>query len=128
MVRCPSFISNKSSKPNSMKTSLSQGMPDGEAAKGIYFTALSQFGIAFSFNCIMCFMPFYILKVSRYDEKETMLWIGMILGATSMVAALAAPFWGSFTARVRPKLLFEGGIFCNGIIFFRSRGLTAFRS
>jgi DHA1 family multidrug resistance protein-like MFS transporter len=101
-----------------MKTSLSQGTQDREAAKGIYFIALSQFGIAFSFNCIMSFMPFYILKVSAYDEKETMLWIGMILGATSMVAALAAPFWGSLTARVRPKLLFEGGIFFNGIIFF----------
>jgi MFS transporter, DHA1 family, multidrug resistance protein len=47
-----------------------------------------------------------------------MLWIGMIMGSTSMVAALAAPFWGSLTARVRPKLLFEGGIFCNGVIFF----------
>jgi len=101
-----------------MKTSLSQGTQDREAGKGIYFIALSQFGIAFSFNCIMSFMPFYILKVSAYDEKETMLWIGMILGATSMVAAIAAPFWGSLTARVRPKLLFEGGIFCNGIIFF----------
>jgi DHA1 family multidrug resistance protein-like MFS transporter len=91
---------------------------DREAVKGIYFIALSQFGIAFSFNCIMSFMPFYILKVSAYDEKETMLWIGMIMGATSLVAALAAPFWGSLTARVRPKLLFEGGIFFNGIIFF----------
>ena len=91
---------------------------DREAIKGIYFIVLSQFGIAFSFNCIMSFMPFYILKVSAYNEKETMLWIGMIMGATSLVAALAAPFWGSLTTRVRPKLLFEGGIFFNGIIFF----------
>lgn len=88
-----------------------------ETVKGIYFIAISQFGIAFSFNCIMSFMPFYILKVSAYGTKETMLWIGLILGSTSMVAALAAPFWGSLTARVRPKLLFEGGILCNGIIF-----------
>lgn len=86
--------------------------------KGIYFIAISQFGIAFSFNCIMSFMPFYILKVSAYGMKETMLWIGMIMGSTSLVAALAAPFWGSLTARVRPKLLFEAGILCNGILFF----------
>lgn len=92
--------------------------PTRDQIKGIYFIAISQFGIAFSFNCIMSFMPFYILKVSAYGVKETMLWIGSILGATSMVAALAAPFWGSLTARVRPKLLFEGGIFCNGVIFF----------
>lgn len=101
-----------------MQTSPLPGGPEPDAAKGIYFIAVSQFGIAFSFNCIMSFMPFYILRVSGYDEKETMLWIGMIMGATSMVAALAAPFWGSLTARIRPKLLFQGGIFCNGLIFF----------
>jgi MFS family permease len=101
-----------------MKTPPSPGASDRDAAKGIYFIAVSQFGIAFSFNCIMSFMPFYILKVSGYDEKETMIWIGMIMGATSLVAALAAPFWGSLTARIRPKLLFQGGIFCNGVIFF----------
>jgi len=101
-----------------METSLPQVTPDGDAVKGIYFIAISQFGISFSFNCIMSFMPFYILKVSGYDEKQTMLWIGMIMGATSMVAAFAAPFWGSLTTRIRPKLLFQAGIFCNGVIFF----------
>jgi len=104
---------------NPAEPSLSQdALPAGDPAKGIYFIAISQFGIAFSFNCIMSFMPFYILKVSAYGMKETMLWIGMIMGATSMVAALAAPFWGGLTARIRPKLLFEIGIFCNGVIFF----------
>ncbi|RPJ72641.1 MAG: MFS transporter [Desulfobacteraceae bacterium] len=92
--------------------------PTRDQIKGIYFIAVSQFGIAFSFNCIMSFMPFYILKVSAYGVKETMLWIGMIMGSTPLVAALAATFWGSLTARVRPKLLFEAGILCNGIIFF----------
>jgi MFS family permease len=90
----------------------------GDPGKGIYFIAISQFGIAFSFNCIMSFMPFYILKVSAYGMKETMLWIGMIMGATPMVAALAATFWGGLTARIRPKRLFEIGIFCNGVIIF----------
>ena len=88
-----------------------------DAARGIYFIAASQFGIAFSFNCIMSFMPFYILRISPYPERETMVWIGVIMGATSFVAALAAPFWGGLTARVRPKLLFQGGIFCNGVLF-----------
>ena len=86
-------------------------------AKGIYFIAASQFGIAFSFNCIMSFMPFYILRISPHSAKETMVWIGLIMGATSLVAALAAPFWGGLTARVRPKLLFQAGIFCNGVLF-----------
>ena len=95
-----------------------QAAPNADAAKGIYFIVISQFGMAFSFNCIMSFMPFYILKVSGYGEKETMLWIGMILGATSLVAAFSAPFWGGLTARIRPKILFQTGIFLNGVIFF----------
>lgn len=104
---------------NPTQPSFPQGIPPGgDPAKGIYFIAVSQFGIAFSFNCIMSFMPFYILKVSTYGVKETMLWVGMIMGATAMVAAVAAPFWGNLTARIRPKLLFQTGIFCNGVIFF----------
>jgi DHA1 family multidrug resistance protein-like MFS transporter len=101
-----------------MEMSPVQAAPNADAAKGIYFIVISQFGMAFSFNCIMSFMPFYILKVSGYDEKETMLWIGMILGATSLVAAFSAPFWGGLTARIRPKILFQTGIFLNGVIFF----------
>lgn len=103
---------------NNPEPSIRQDPPARDAAKGFYFIAVSQFGIAFSFNCIMSFMPFYILKVSDYGVKETMLWVGMIMGATSLVAAIAAPFWGGLTTRIRPKLLFQGGIFSNGVIFF----------
>jgi MFS transporter, DHA1 family, multidrug resistance protein len=92
-------------------------LPSRDQSKGIYFIAISQFGIAFSFNCIMSFMPFYILKISEYGMKETILWTGMIMGASSLVAAVASTFWGSLTARIRPKLLFQAGIFCNGVIF-----------
>jgi DHA1 family multidrug resistance protein-like MFS transporter len=85
--------------------------------KGILFIAVSQFGVAFSFNCIMSFMPFYILKISEYGAKETMLWIGLIMGISPLVTAAAAPFWGSLTTRIRPKLLFQAGTFFNGVAF-----------
>jgi hypothetical protein len=61
-------------------------MPD----KGIFFIAVSQFGIAFSFNCIMAFMPFYILRISPFGTKETMIWIGLIMGAAHVFAGLTA--------------------------------------
>ncbi len=88
-----------------------------DGGKALFFIAASQFGIAFSFNCIMSFMPFYLLRISPYSDKETMVWTGLIMGGTSMIAAVAAPFWGSLSARIRPKLLFETGILCNGVIF-----------
>jgi DHA1 family multidrug resistance protein-like MFS transporter len=103
--------------PETPPTPAEEPIDGGDARKGVYFIAVSQFGMAFSFNCIMSFMPFYILKVSTYGMKETILWTGMILGGTSLVAAVAAPFWGSLTTRIRPKMLFQGGMFSNGVIF-----------
>jgi DHA1 family multidrug resistance protein-like MFS transporter len=84
--------------------------------KGVFFIAVSQFGMAFSFNFMIAFMPFYIAKISTFGPKETMLWIGLIMGGSSILMALTAPFWGGLTSRFRPKLLFERGLLCNGIL------------
>jgi len=103
---------------NPAEPSTSQAVPAArDPEKGILFIAVSQFGVAFSFNCIMSFMPFYILKISEYGAKETMLWIGLIMGVSPLVTAVAAPFWGSLTTRIRPKLLYQAGTFFNGVIF-----------
>lgn len=85
--------------------------------KGVFFVAISQFGSSFSYNFIMVFMPFYILKISALGPKETMIWTGLIIGAPSVMNALTAPLWGRLTSRFRPKLLFEMGILWNGILF-----------
>ena len=85
--------------------------------KGVSFVAISQFGSSFSYNFIMVFMPFYILKISALGPKETMIWTGLIIGAPSVMNALMAPLWGRLTSRFRPKLLFEMGILWNGILF-----------
>lgn len=92
-------------------------LPAQDNIKGVYFIALSQFGLAFSFNVVMSFMPFYIVKISPYAPQETMLWIGMIMGLNSFISAAAAPLWGSLTAKFRPKALFQGAFLFNGIIF-----------
>jgi len=85
--------------------------------KGVFFVAISQFGSSFSYNFIMVFMPFYIMKISALGPKETMIWTGLIIGAPSVMNALTAPLWGRLTSRFRPKLLFEMGILWNGILF-----------
>ncbi len=96
---------------------LNRILPASDGSKGILSIALSQFGLAFSFNVVMSFMPFYIVKMSPYKPPETMVWIGLIMGLNSFVAAAAAPFWGSLTSTFRPKTLFQGSFLCNGIIF-----------
>ncbi|MEJ5300689.1 MAG: MFS transporter [Thermodesulforhabdaceae bacterium] len=79
--------------------------------------ALSQFGLAFCFNVVMSFMPFYIIHVSPYSYSQTIVWIGLIMGLNSFLAAIAAPFWGSLTSKIKPKLLFQMAFCCNAIVF-----------
>ena len=92
-------------------------LPAQDTSRGVYFIALSQFGLAFCFNVVMAFMPFYITKISPYKPYETMIWIGLIMGLNSFLSAAVAPFWGSMTSRFRPKSLFERAFLFNGIIF-----------
>jgi MFS family permease len=92
-------------------------LPASDRGKGVFFILMSQFGLAFSFNVVMSFMPFYIIKISTYPPHDTMIWIGMIMGSTPFVAAAAASFWGSLTLQFRPKGLFELAFLSSGIIF-----------
>ncbi|MDP1991208.1 MAG: MFS transporter [Syntrophales bacterium] len=92
-------------------------LPAQDRIKGVYFIALSQFGLAFCFNVVMSFMPFYIIKISPYSTYDTMIWIGMIMGLNSFIAAATAPLWGSLTAKLPPKRLFQSTFLFNGIIF-----------
>jgi len=92
-------------------------LPAQDRGKGVFFILLSQFGLAFSFNVVMSFMPFYIIKISPYNTYDTMIWIGIIMGLNSFVAAATAPVWGSLTAEFSPKGLFELAFLSNGIIF-----------
>lgn len=92
--------------------------------KGVFFIAVSQFGVAFSFHCILAFIPFYILKVSSFGPKETMIWTGMIMGAANVVSSFTASFWGGLTSRFRPKFLFERAMILNGILILLM-GLTS---
>ena len=93
-------------------------LPTPDRGKGVFFILMSQFGLAFSFNVVMSFMPFYIIKISPYNTYDTMIWIGMIMGLNSFVAAATAPVWGSLTAKFPPKRLFQSTFLFNGIIFF----------
>src|SRR5450756_1834489 len=100
-----------------VRSFLKNMLPAQDRGKGVFFILLSQFGLAFSFNVVMSFMPFYIIKISPYNTYDTMIWIGTIMGLNSFVAAATAPVWGSLTAEFSPKGLFELAFLSNGIIF-----------
>lgn len=84
--------------------------------RNVLFISLSQFGIAFSFNFVMVFLPFFVHDISPYSSQETLMWVGFILGAPSFAAALASTFWGSLTSRFSPKFLFIEGLLSHAVI------------
>jgi DHA1 family multidrug resistance protein-like MFS transporter len=92
--------------------------------RNLTFISFSQFGTAFSFNFINIFLPFFIIKISPYSYTQTLLWIGAIIGSSSVFSAMTATFWGSLTNRYSPKLLYLRGMIAHAILFFLM-GFTA---
>ena len=84
--------------------------------RNVLFISLSMFGLAFSFNFVMVFLPFFIHDISPFSSQETLIWVGFIMGATSFAAALASTFWGSLASRFSPKTLFMRGLFSHAIL------------
>ena len=77
-----------------------------EGRRNLYAISFTQFGSAFSGNYVKIFLPFFILNISPYSLPHTLLWIGAIMGATSLCAAFTSTFWGSLTHRFSPKMLY----------------------
>jgi DHA1 family multidrug resistance protein-like MFS transporter len=75
----------------------------------------AEFGSSFSGNFVNVFLPFYILKVSPYPVKQTLIWIGFIMGSTSLCASVTSTFWGALTHRFSPKMLFLRAFLVNTI-------------
>ena len=84
----------------------------------VLFISLSQFGMAFSFNFVMVFLPFYIHNVSPYTTNETLIWIGIIMGGPSFAAAFMSPVWGALASRYNAKALFMCGLLSHAVIIF----------
>jgi DHA1 family multidrug resistance protein-like MFS transporter len=79
---------------------------------------LTQFGTSFALNFVNIFLPFYIFKVSAYPPRETLLWVGAIVGLTTVFTAVASPVWGALTHRYSPKMLYMRGMFTHSLMFF----------
>lgn len=82
----------------------------------LWVLGTAQFGMAMSFNFIMVFLPFYVNDISHLSPSATLIWVGLIMGSTSIGAAIASPFWAKMTSRISPKFLFEKGLLCHVIL------------
>ena len=84
--------------------------------RNILLISLSQSGMSFSFNFVMVFLPFFLHKVSPHSSQETLIWVGLIMGAPSLLAAIFSTIWGAATTRFSPKLLFMRGLLSHAIV------------
>lgn len=90
----------------------------GKAGGGnLAAVSATQFTTAFSLTFVNTFLPFYIFRVSPYPPRETLLWVGAIIGFSGVSTALAAPLWGSLTHRFSPKMLYMRGMFTHSVMF-----------
>jgi MFS transporter, DHA1 family, multidrug resistance protein len=85
--------------------------------RNLFSICFSQYGNNFSFNFIGVFLPFYILQISPYPPRYTLLWVGIIIGSTGLSAAIMATFWGSLAHRFSPKMLYLRAMMVNVITF-----------
>lgn len=92
--------------------------------QNLIFISLTQFGMAFSVNFIVVILPFFVLNISSYSPQETLLWVGWIMGSSSLVMTIASNFWGFLTSRFSPKLLYLRAILAY-IVLFLLMGFTS---
>ncbi len=86
--------------------------------RNLFFICFSQYWNNFSFNFVGVFLPFYIARISPYPLQRTLLWVGMIVGSSSLFAAITSTFWGTLAHRVNPKMLYLRAVMVNVIAFF----------
>ena len=86
--------------------------------RNVLFVSISQFWTIFSFNFVLVFLPFLVRDISPYSSGESLIWVGLIMGAPSFFAALFSTFWGSLASRFGPKNLYMKGLLCQCSIVF----------
>jgi MFS family permease len=80
---------------------------------------------SFSWSFVSVSLPFHIQHISTWDAASTLRWTGWILGVTSLVTVVAAPFWGRLAGRGNPRRLFMVVQVLQGAGFF---GMAAART
>lgn len=88
-----------------------------QSQRNVLFVSMAQCASTFSFSFVDIFLPFYIFKVSPYSQRETLLWVGAIIGISGLCLMATSTLWGSLTHRINPKKLFQRAQIANAIIF-----------
>jgi DHA1 family multidrug resistance protein-like MFS transporter len=72
----------------------------------------------FAWSFVYASLPFHIQAISRVDATATLRWTGWILGISSLVTMITAPFWGRRAERGNPKTMYVVIEIVQGLTFF----------
>jgi MFS family permease len=72
----------------------------------------------FAWSFVYASLPFHIQTLSRGDATATLRWTGWILGISSLVTMITAPFWGRRAERGNPKTMYVVIEILQGLTFF----------
>jgi MFS transporter, DHA1 family, multidrug resistance protein len=95
--------------------------------RGLWALPLSMFIGTFAWSFIQVSLPFYIEKISTLDTAATLRWTGWILGVSSLVTMVMAPFSARVFGERNPKRSYVATQMLQGAGFFLmavSRTLT----
>ena len=71
--------------------------------RGDWVLPFSMFFGSFAWSFVFVSLPFYILQMSTLDAAATLRWTGWILGVSSLVTVVTAPFSARFFGERHPK-------------------------
>ena len=71
--------------------------------RGLWALPVSMFIGTFAWSFIQVSLPFYIGKISTLDAAATLRWTGWILGISSLVTMVMAPFSARIFGEKNPK-------------------------
>ena len=94
--------------------------PDGGATTrpARWVLPACMFFSTFAWSFVYVSLPFYIHRMSSYDEAATLRWTGWILGISSIITVLTAPAWGKLATMWSPKSLYVAVEVLQGCGFF----------
>src|SRR5262249_32784257 len=72
----------------------------------------------FAWSFVFVSLPFYIHRMSTFDEASTLSWTGWILGISSLVTVVTAPISGRMAGQASPKRFYVAVQFLQSGGFF----------
>jgi MFS family permease len=92
-------------------------VPNEPGQKNIFFISISQSATVFSYFFVDVFLPFYIFNISPYSQKETLVWVGIIMGLNGICLTFTSPMWGALAHRWSPKKLFLRAQIAHAVLY-----------